>query len=581
MRYVLSTSLPHAGRLGLQLAVFATVLWASACGSAPRDATTVATAPAAPATAAVPATPAAATTVPAATAAEEPSQPVQSDEFGAFAAQHQIDGSHFLVHASPNPDASVAYRWVGIIEEAAARRVVKQGAKPTIISRDMMISCTGMYDAWACYDAKALGTRLGASLRRPLAERTSANQESAIGYAVTRCLEDLYPEDRDWIDTQAVAMGVDPKQVALGTDSPAGIGNTVAATLLAFRHHDGANQLGDEVGCTGKPYSDYTFYRPKHGPNEPADPDSWRPIPFSDGKGGTIRPGFLTPHWYRVIPVGMDRADQFRPGPPPKADSELMKRDVDECIACNGHLTLEQKALVEFMRDGPRSTGQSGHWLLFAMDLSHRDHYGLDQDVKVFFCVANVAFDSFIACWDAKRFYDSSRPYWYVRYTKQGQMIQGYAGPGQGVKTIHAEDWLPYSPSTFVTPPFPGYTSGHATVSGASARVLELFSGSDRFEVVAKRCAGDLTEPGVPVAQIQAVNGVPSADAAPNCFVDLKLATFSATANLAALSRLLGGYHIRTDNEVGLAMGRKLADVCFAKYRSYYEGTAVPPTPAP
>ncbi len=32
----------------------------------------------------------------------------------------------------------------------------------------------------------------------------------------------------------------------------------------------------------------------------------------------------------------------------------------------NATLTTEQKATVEFMRDGPRSTGQSGHWLRFA-----------------------------------------------------------------------------------------------------------------------------------------------------------------------------------------------------------------------
>jgi hypothetical protein len=497
-----------------------------------------------------------------------------ADEYGAFAAEQTLDGSHYLVHASPNPNASVCYKWVDILEEVSGRRVGRIGAKPTIISRDMMITCTGMFDAWACYDDNAVGTRLGGSLRRPAAERTLDNKVLAIGYAVTRCLEDLYPEDRVWIDAKAVEMGVDPNQTAIGSKSPSEIGNTVAKVLLDYRHHDGSNQLGDENGSSGGAYSDYTYYHPKRGPDEPQDPDSWRPIPFSDGKGGIIRPGFLTPHWYRVIPVGLERGDQFRPDPPPKADSEQMKRDVDECINCNAHLTLAQKALVEFMRDGPRSTGQSGHWLLFAQDLSHRDHYDLDQDAKLFFCMANVAFDAFISCWDAKRYYDSSRPYWYVRYLKHGTMLQGYAGPGLGVRTMSADDWMPYSPDTFLTPPFPGYTSGHATVSGAGGRMLELISGSDRFEVVAHRCAGAMTEPGKPLSSIQAVEGVPAADVPNNCYVDLKLATFSATANLAALSRLLGGYHIRTDNEVGLAMGRKLADYCYKKYLTYCDGSA-------
>ena len=67
----------------------------------------------------------------------------------------------------------------------------------------------------------------------------------------------------------------------------------------------------------------------------------------------------------------------------------------------------EQKTIVEFMRDGPRSTGQSGHWLRFSQDVSRRDACDLDRDVKLFFSVGNVVFDAFIACWEAKLHYDS------------------------------------------------------------------------------------------------------------------------------------------------------------------------------
>src|SRR5207247_5709281 len=68
-----------------------------------------------------------------------------------------------------------------------------------------------------------------------------------------------------------------------------------------------------------------------------------------------------------------------------------------------------EKSLVEFMRDGPRSTGQSGHWLRFAADVSRRDRYPLDQDVRLFFAITNIVFDAFISCWEAKRYYDTSR----------------------------------------------------------------------------------------------------------------------------------------------------------------------------
>lgn len=488
----------------------------------------------------------------------------------------------YFPHAAPNPHASVAYQWVDLLEEAAARRVQREGnPKPTIISRDMMITCVGMYDAWACYDAVAVGTRFGGRLRRPLAERTQANKQVAISVAATRCLEDLYPEDRAWVDAQARRMGIDPDLHPRDRTSPAGIGETVAQALLAFRHRDGANQLGDEAGSDGTPYSDYTMYAPQRVVGAQPDPNAWMPIPFSDGKGGTIRPGFLTPQWYRVLPVGLTHGCDFRPGPPPLADSEVMRRDVDECIAANAHLSLPQKALVEFMRDGPKSTGQSGHWMHFAQDLSRRDHYDLDRDVQLFFCVGSCAFDAFVACWDAKRFYNSSRPYWYVRYNRQGQMVRGYAGPGQGVKALPADHWAPYSPATFVTPPFPGYTSGHATVSGACGKMLALFSGSDRLGAYVEWTAGQLTEPGSAPAKMQAVDGTPSGDQPGDAVIRIRLATFSQTADLAALSRMLGGYHIRTDNEVGLDMGRKLAVCCFAHYMAYVQGTAPAPKDPP
>jgi hypothetical protein len=197
-----------------------------------------------------------------------------------------------------------------------------------------------------------------------------------------------------------------------------------------------------------------------------------------------------------VKPFALESPSQFRPPPPPtiKANREQLKKEVDQLLAYNANLSDEQKAIVEFMRDGPRSTGQSGHWLRFAQDVSRRDKNSLDQDVKLYFAVANVAFDAFISCWETKRFYDSSRPLGLVRYFYAGQKVKGWAGPDGGVKEMPAEEWHPFSPPVFVTPPFPGYTSGHATVSGACAKILELFTGSDKYGAKEVRFAGALTE---------------------------------------------------------------------------------------
>lgn len=484
----------------------------------------------------------------------------------------------WLIHQAPNPSPNAAYRWVHVLQEASGRSVDRFGARPTIISREMHMGVAAMFDAWAAYDAKAVGTRLGGTLRRPAAERTLANKEKAIAYAMYRVLLAVYPEDTAWIKEQLRDQGLDPEDDTRDPATPQGIGNTVAAAIVAYRRHDGSNQYGDEPGGDGKPYADYTNYKPVNPPGnigEPVglvDPDRWQQVPFViDGK--VLHPGYLTPQWHKVKPFAIERAEQFRPGPPPKVGSPEMKADVDELIRANANLDLTSKATVEFMRDGPRSTGQSGHWLRFAADVSRRDHHDLDTDVKMFFAVGSVVFDAFISCWETKRTYDSARPWSLIRHYYAGKQISGYLGSCKGTGTLPAEQWQPYSPPNFPTPPFPGYSSGHATASGAGARTLELFTGSDRYGAIAIRTAGELTETQCSVGEMQAKDGKP-AELPNEREVRLKLATFSDAAKLAARSRMLGGYHISTDNNVGLEIGKKLADYSWPKYEAYWNGTA-------
>src|SRR5258706_9356346 len=108
---------------------------------------------------------------------------------------------------------TVASDWLDVALEATGREVDRHGARPTIISRTLAIALTAMYDAWAAYDDKAVGTRLGGRLRRPAGERTLANKEKAIAYATYRALIDVYPEDKAWIDGQMRGKGFNPDDV--------------------------------------------------------------------------------------------------------------------------------------------------------------------------------------------------------------------------------------------------------------------------------------------------------------------------------------------------------------------------------
>lgn len=479
-----------------------------------------------------------------------------------------------LLHAKDPGKRTHAYDWLEVILEASARDVDRVGARPTILSRQMAIPTTAMYDAWAAYDKKAVGTRLGAKLRRPDGEHTEANMRIAIAYAAYRTLLYCFPDDHPWITDQMKKLGHDPADSSEDVTTPQGIGNVVAKELIAYRSNDGSNWNGKQAGSNGEAYSDYTGYKPVNPPGKVVDPDRWGPLPFSDGKGGTFYPGFLTAHWYKVKPFALETAEQFRPGPPPKVGDPQLKKEVEQLIEFNASLSTEQKAIVEFMRDGPRSTAQSGHWLRFAMDASRRDNNDLGTDVKLFFAIGNMAMDAFIASWESKRYYDSSRPWHLVRHYFKGKKILGWRGPGKGVGEIDGSDWIPYSPATFLTPPFPGYTSGHSTVSSACARMLALFTGNDQFGFKEVREAGALTEAGYSCFEIQKIKGKVPPGTPDTCVANLDLPTFPAVAEMAGISRVMGGYHIQADNIAGLELGKKCADYSWPVYQTYFDGTA-------
>ena len=113
--------------------------------------------------------------------------------------------------------------------------------------------------------------------------------------------------------------------------------------------------------------------------------------------------------------------------------------------------------------------------------------------------------------------------------------------------------------TTFPTPPFAEYSSGHSNFSAAGAEILRLFTGRDRFGGSVSFAAGSSrVEPGV-------------APAAP---VTLRWPTFSAAAAEAGISRRYGGIHFEQGDLDARATGRAAARQCWARARSYFDGSA-------
>ncbi len=447
---------------------------------------------------------------------------------------------------------NLAYSWGKVALEATANNTGLFNPRPTVTSRILALVWTAVYDAWSRYDSIAVPVYLKNTERRPQKERLLKNKETAISYAAYRTMMKYYSHDSAMLTQKMKLFGFDPADVSDDPSTPVGIGNLAAWSIIEARLNDGSNQSGIMPGSDGSPYSDYTGYKPVNSPDTLTDLKRWQPKYFSDEKGGKFAPACLTPHWNRVIPLMLDSASQFRPGPPPAMGSTQLLNELKEVTDMQANLTNEQKALVEFMRDGPKSVQQAGHWFIFAQNVSVRDKHTLDEDVKMYFLVQAAAMDAFIACWDAKMYYDYARPYALVHAYYKGKSITGWGGPGKGMIKMQGQDWRPYSPETFLCPPFPAYVSGHSTVSGACAEALKLFTGNDYFGEQVKRKPGELTEPGY------------SGDT-----VMLKLPTFTETANMAGISRVLGGYHIQADNVEGLKLGRNIAGVVWKKWLTY------------
>jgi hypothetical protein len=232
---------------------------------------------------------------------------------------------------------------------------------------------------------------------------------------------------------------------------------------------------------------------------------------------------------------------------------------VQEVINIQAKLTDRQKVIAEYWADGPSSEFPPGHWCTIAQYVSRQNGHTLDEDVRLFFLVANAVFDASIAAWTAKIEYDYVRPVTAIRYLKQGKRIRAWAGPGQGTQVIAGEAWVPYQVPTFRTPPFAEYVSGHSTFSMAAATVIQQFTGSDEYGVCETFPPGwSRVEPGlVPAHQ-----------------VELCWDTFTAAAEEAGMSRLYGGIHFRQGNEAGLTLGRQVGRVVWAKARSYFAGPA-------
>lgn len=184
--------------------------------------------------------------------------------------------------------------------------------------------------------------------------------------------------------------------------------------------------------------------------------------------------------------VALDSGSQFRPGPPPdfaKDMAELKKHKPTFRSMSNAFHYASQSVWEDML-----------HKKIFEYNL----HLNPPRAARMYALAAIGYYDGFVACWDAKY------AYWGIR-------------PEQYDTTFH--------PVLFQSPPFPGYPSGHAAISGVMGDLYSYLFPADKVY-------------------------------------------FQKKAKEAAESRFQGGIHFRTDNDVALELGGKVAATIILKAKS-------------
>lgn len=263
-------------------------------------------------------------------------------------------------------------------------------------------------------------------------------------------------------------------------------GATVAKAVRAWAAGDG----GHEGHLRNFPASYQT----------PTGPGLWEPTP----------PGFLPiplqPFWGDNRPF----ADETCAVPPPptystQPDSEFFAH-AQEVYDTSLTLTPEQQAIALFWADDPGTLTPPGHSVSMLRQTLEAEDSSLETAAQAYLQVGCAVADAFIHCWRTKYEWNLVRPITVIR------------------ANIDSE-WS----SLVTTPPFPEYSSGHSTQSGAWAEVMTaMFGGGYRFT--------DHTHDD---------HGLP-----PRSFT-----SFRHAAEEAAASRLYGGIHYRFGNDNGLAAG--------------------------
>jgi hypothetical protein len=430
----------------------------------------------------------------------------------------------------------------------------------TLILRITSEVTVGWFDAIAPYHASAVGiySRLG---RRPAAEgATNRNKNIAMLYATLRVMGSLLPSEKATWANILTGLGLDPNDNSTDLTTPVGIGNAAGNAVVAFREHDGMNQLGDEGGRLYNrfPYMDYTGFKPVNTAYEIFDPTKWQPQVVTAGNGIFRVQQYVTPQIAITKPYALkDVASHVTPEPIASLlkrgenGRALYKQQVDDALATSASLAGNdyKKAQAEFFDNKFRSIG------FIALFVAITHGFTLDQFVQ-YDCMLNIsAFDAAILSFKEKTRWNAIRPFSAIKVQYGDQPVTAYGGPFKGTVTdLPASQWRSY----LGTPDHPEYPSGSQCFCAAEAQASRRLVGDALGWSVLVPQGQSRVEPGV----------TPAHD------VTLYFDTFTDFEYQCGQGRVLGGVHFQPSVAASIDLCRPAGDDAYDFMQAHINGTA-------
>jgi hypothetical protein len=365
------------------------------------------------------------------------------------------------------------------------------GAQPATIhpTRSYAIMHAAIYDAVNTIDR----SHQPYLIRLPHPDR-DASQDAAADAAAHEVLVTLYPAQKAALDadlTQSLAHIADDEDKAEGIY----IGQTVADGILGLRSTDGADAKPIPY-VFGTAPGDFM----STPPNFPAQPQ------FT--------------HWSHVTPFALERANQFRLGPPPSLTSDVYEDALNQVKSLgmqnSATATADQQLIGQFWNGAIQN-----YWNEITQTASIAHGLNTAQNARLFALLNFSLADSVIAFYDTKYTYNLWRPV---------SAIRG-ADTDNNPQTVADKNWLPEGGKN--TAPDPSYPGAHASISAAAEKVLITFFKKDHFEL-------NVTSEVLPG-------------------VVRSFTSFSGAFNEASFSRVLAGQHFTFDEEAGEHLGHQVA----------------------